>query len=154
MFRRAIHATKTKAHVKDATFIRFTAILHAEKICTQAIFLQSLCIPRKVTRHMTSDFDVCEVDQDVQMSFLSADLIGAEQQLRRSGRQGSLLIPRLSVALMRPRHLILVVVVVVVVAFPSLARIFGERHSFPAFAFFSFLFSLSEDQLAHADFTF
>ena len=30
------------------------------------------CTPRKVTKHVTSDFDLYEVDLDVQMNFLHA----------------------------------------------------------------------------------
>ena len=35
-------------------------------------FPPSLVPPEKVIRHMTSDYDVCEIDLDMQMSFLNA----------------------------------------------------------------------------------
>ena len=38
------------------------------------LFSPVVCYLRKVIRHMTSDFDVCEVDLNEQMSFLNAGL--------------------------------------------------------------------------------
>ena len=56
--------------MKDITFTRFIPAVHAEN--THAIFVPSLVSPRQVHSHVTSDFDVCEVDLDRQMSFLNA----------------------------------------------------------------------------------
>ena len=44
------------------------------KICTHADFSSDDCTPRKVIRHVHdgSDFDECEIDLDMQMSFLSS----------------------------------------------------------------------------------
>ena len=40
------------------------------EFCTHAILSPVACTFRKIIRHMTSDFDVCEIDLDMQMSFL------------------------------------------------------------------------------------
>ena len=42
------------------------------EFCTHAILSPVACTFRKIIRHMTSDFDVCEIDLDMEMSFLSA----------------------------------------------------------------------------------
>ena len=59
--------------MKDVTFIRPIPVLHAERPVPELPdFAPVACIPRKAIRHVTSDSDVCEVDLDMQMSFLNA----------------------------------------------------------------------------------
>ena len=49
----------------NVTFIRSIPLAHA-------IFFPSGLYPRKVISHTTPDFDVSEIDVDMQMSFLNA----------------------------------------------------------------------------------
>ena len=59
--------------MKDAIFIRSIPVLQAEKsVGYQRYFSSVAGTPGKVIRHMTPDFGVCEVDLDMQMSFLNA----------------------------------------------------------------------------------
>ena len=68
---RAIHATKTKiARKMSHSFGPFQ--FYTRKNLYQRYFSTVDCTPGKVIRHMTFDFDVCEVDLDMQMSFLNA----------------------------------------------------------------------------------
>ena len=57
--------------MKDVTFIQFIPVLHAENFVPMLFFCGRLC-PQRGYRHMTSDFDICENDLDMQMSFLKA----------------------------------------------------------------------------------
>ena len=59
------------------------------KFCTHSIFSLVACTPREVVRHMTSGFNVCQIDLDMQMSFVnvapeqfSERLVDSEQNLR------------------------------------------------------------------------
>ena len=63
---------KDKDCMTDVTFIRSIPVLLAEENLYRRYFSLVACNARKGIRHMTSDFDVCEVDLDMQMSFLNA----------------------------------------------------------------------------------
>ena len=68
MYVRAFHVRKTKI----VTFIRFyIKVSHAEN-SVSTLFFSDRLYPRKVIRHMTCDFDLREVDLDVQMTFINA----------------------------------------------------------------------------------
>ena len=56
--------------MKDVTFTWPTPVLHMENSVTMLFFSAHL-YPEKVVRHMTSNFDVCDVDLDMEMSFLN-----------------------------------------------------------------------------------
>ena len=60
-----------KACIKDVTVILSIPVLHAEN-SLPTLFFPVACSPRKVIRYMISDFDVYEVDVNMQMNFLNA----------------------------------------------------------------------------------
>ena len=64
---RAIQATMTKMSHSFDPFQFYT-----RKILCPCYFSPVAFIPRKIIRHLTSDFDACEIDLDLQMSFLNA----------------------------------------------------------------------------------
>ena len=68
--------------MKDVTFIRSIIILTRGKFCTYTIFFIRSLVPLEKLRHMTSDFDVCEVDMNMQMSFLNATPCSRKQNVR------------------------------------------------------------------------
>ena len=68
---RAIYSTKTKTAGKvSQSFgpVKF----YTRRILYPRYFSSVARTPRKVTRRMTSDFDVCEADLGMQMSFVNA----------------------------------------------------------------------------------
>ena len=66
---------ENKDCMKAVTFIRSFPVIHAGHfVPTLFYFSPVACTPRKVSRHMISNFDVCKVDVDMQMSFLNAAL--------------------------------------------------------------------------------
>ena len=66
---RVIHATKTRiTWQKSHSFGPFQ--FHTRKFCSRAISPVA-CTPRKVIMHMTSDFEVREIDPGMQISFLN-----------------------------------------------------------------------------------
>ena len=68
MFLKAFSRYKDKACMKDVTFIRSIPVSHAENSVLTLFFSGR----KKVIRQTTSEFDVYEVDLDVQMTFLNA----------------------------------------------------------------------------------
>ena len=60
-----------KDYMKGVTFSWSMPVLHA-KNSVATLFLSGCLYPQKVIRHMASDFDVCEINLDMQMSFLNA----------------------------------------------------------------------------------
>ena len=80
---RAINATETKIALQMSTsFDPFQ--FYTRKILYPRYFSPVACIPRKVIRHMTSDFDVCEIDMKMQMSFLNASPLHASTTVTNS----------------------------------------------------------------------
>ena len=55
----------------EVIFIRSNPVLHAENFVPTLSFSGALVPPSKVIRHMTSDFDGCEIDLDMQINELS-----------------------------------------------------------------------------------
>ena len=66
---RAIHTTKTVWQMSHSSG-QFH--IYMRKILYPGCFSQTACTPGKVIRHMTSNFDVCEIDLDIPMSLLNA----------------------------------------------------------------------------------
>ena len=67
--------------MKDGTVIKSIPVLHAKMLYIYIYiyryphyfhFSPTVCTPIKVIRHVTSDFDVCEVDLDMQVTFPNA----------------------------------------------------------------------------------
>ena len=54
--------------MKDVTVIRSIPVLHEGKNLYPHYFSLVTCTPREFIRHMTSDFDLCKVDLDMQSS--------------------------------------------------------------------------------------
>ena len=67
----AIYAAKTKI-AWEMSHSSGEFQFQRRKILYRRYFCPVVCIAIKVTGHMTSDFDVYEVDQDMQISFLNA----------------------------------------------------------------------------------
>ena len=65
---------RQKDYMTDDSFIRSVPVLHTQNAVPTLSFLRWLVPPSppKFVLYMTSDFDVCEIDPDIQMSFFNA----------------------------------------------------------------------------------
>ena len=86
---RAIHATKTKRLQNRCRIYSAHCSFTRGTICSNAVFSPIACTPRRDIGHMSSDVDVCQMDLDMQMSFLNARTTSTYCDDRQTTRNSS-----------------------------------------------------------------
>ena len=78
MIVRATHATKKQRLLDRCHVHSVRSSCTRGKVCTHAVSSPVACTSRKVSRHVTSEFDVCEIDLDIHRSFVNARVMHTE----------------------------------------------------------------------------